>query len=306
MMFRHAFHRRLALLVVAAAAQAVVAFPALAVSGKLRMEISGQKRTAMLVEPERLKRVPRATIIVLHGGNSGTGRRIQANLGLDEYVRSAGIALVYPDSLDGQWNISGEKNGPDDTAFLKALAAKLVTDGIADRRRIFLIGVSNGGMLALRVACQSGDFLAGVGALIANLPASLQAGCKPPPMSFLLVSGTADPLVPYQGGLANLTSFKEEVISAEATLALFANADGCGVPRNLHEVPDRDPGDGSRVIIERAGACKHLVEFVRVEGGGHTLPGQPARADRGQAVGAQNRDININRVIGEFVRRAEH
>ena len=303
MMFRRIFPRRLVLLAVAVAAQTVLAHPALAVTVKLRIDVGGQRRSAVIVEPERLKRVPRTTIIVLHGGNNGTGKRIQASLGLDEYVRSAGIALVYPDAFEGRWNITGE-NGPDDPAFLRALAARLVADGVADRRRIFLIGVSNGGMLALRVACQSGDFLAGVGALIAGLPASLQAGCKPPPMSLLLLSGTADPLVPYQGGTTNLVNFKEDIVSTEATLGLFATADGCAAQRNVHELPDRDPTDGSRVIIERPNGCKHLVEFVRVEGGGHTLPGQPARSDRGQAVGAQNRDVNINRVIAEFVRRA--
>ena len=45
---------------------------------------------------------------------------------------------------------------------------------------------------------------------------------------------------------------------------------------------------------------------VRVEGGGHTLPGRPARSDRGQSVGALNKDVNVSRLIAEFVRRSEH
>jgi polyhydroxybutyrate depolymerase len=305
MMLRRAFANRFALLALALAAQAFAALPAEAVTGKLRIEVAGQKRSAVVVEPERLKRVPRTTIIVLHGGSNSTGKRIQASLGLDESVRSAGIALVYPDALERRWNITGDA-GSDDPAFLRALAARLVSDGVADRQRIYLIGVSNGGMLALRVACQQGDYLAGVGALIAGLPAKLQAGCKPPPMSLMLLAGTADPLVPYQGGAVNLVNFKEDVLPAQTTLNLFATADSCSAQVNLHEVPDRDPTDGSRVIIERPIGCKHFVEFVRVEGGGHTLPGQPVRADRGQIVGAQNRDININRLIAEFVRRAAH
>ena len=102
-----------------------------------------------------------------------------------------------------------------------------------------------------------------------------------------------------------LPGFKEEVASAEATLALFAAANDCSSQRNLKEFPDRDPDDGSRVVLERPSGCKHIVELVRIEGGGHTLPGRPARADRGQSVGAQNRDVNVSRLIAEFVRRSE-
>ncbi len=284
--------------------QTLASVPAQAVTGRLDIEIAGQKRTAILVAADRLKRSPRTAIIVLHGANNGSGRRIQASLGLDESLRALGAVAVYPDALDGAWNLSGEA-GPDDPAFLRALAARLVADGVADRGKIFLIGVSTGGILALRVGCQSPDYLAGVGAINAGLPAKLVAGCQPPPLAFLLMNGTANPLVPYQGGPVKLRGMKDDVASAEATMAPFAAANECSSQRITHEFPDRDPGDGSRVIMERLVGCKRMVELVRVEGGGHTLPGRPVRADRGQSVGAINRDVNVSRLIAEFVRRSE-
>ena len=278
--------------------------PAQAVTGRLVVESSGQKRTAVLVEPGRLKRSPRTAIIVLHGANNGSGRRVLTYLGLDEAARAAGAVMVYPDALESGWNFMGE-GGPDDSAFLKTLAARLVADGIADRRKIFLIGVSTGGMMALRVGCQSPDYLAGLGALIAGLPTKLAADCKPSPLAFLLLNGTANPLIPYQGGPIKLRGVKGEVVSAEATMASFAAVNDCSAQRNSHEFPDRDLDDGSRVVMERLNGCKHMVELVRVEGGGHTLPGRPTRADRGQSVGALNRDVNASRLIVEFIRRSE-
>ena len=297
-------HRLAVLMLCLAGAQTIPSDPAQAVTGRLTVEAGGQKRTAIFVEPERLKRSPRTAIIVLHGANNGSGRRVQNYLGLDESVRSAGSVVVYPDALEGGWNVTGDA-GPDDPAFLRALAAKLVADGVADRRKIFLIGVSTGGMMALRVGCQSPDYLAGVGALIAGLPTKLMEGCKPPPLAFLLLNGTANPLIPYQGGPVRLQGFKLEVVSAEATLAPFAAANECSSQRSVHELPDRDLDDGSRVIIERLIGCKHMVELVRVDGGGHTLPGRPTRSDRGQSVGALNRDVNVSRLIAEFIRRSE-
>ena len=296
--------RLASVLLAVAAAQMLASAPAQAFTGRLAIDVAGQKRTAIFVEPERLKRTPRSAIIVLHGATNGLGRRIQANLGLDEWLRGSGAVAVYPDALEGGWNVTGEA-GPDDPAFLRALAARLVADGVADRRKIFLMGVSTGGMLALRIGCQSSDYLAGVGALIAGLPAKLAAGCKPPPLAFLLMNGTANPLVPYQGGPVKLPGFKDEVASAEATLAPFAAANDCSAQRTIREFPDRDPADGSRVIMERLNGCKHLVEMVRVEGGGHTLPGRLARSDRGQIVGALNKDVNVSRLIAEFVRQSQ-
>jgi polyhydroxybutyrate depolymerase len=287
-----------------AGALTLASAPAQAVTGRLAIEAAGQKRTAVIVEPGRLKRSPRTAIIILHGANNGSGRRVQTYLGLDEAARSAGAVMVYPDALDGGWNFTGEA-GPDDPAFIRALAAKLVADGVADRRKIFLIGVSTGGMMALRVGCQTPDYLAGVGALIAGLPTKLAESCKPPPLAFLLLNGTANPLIPYQGGPIRLRGVKGEVVSAEATLAPFAAANACSTQRSSHDFPDRDLDDGSRVTMERLSGCKHMVELVRVEGGGHTLPGRPTRADRGQSVGALNRDVNASRLILEFIRRSE-
>ncbi len=297
-------NRLAAVMLSMAAMQALASAPVQAFTGRLNIEVAGQKRTAIFVEPERLKRSPRTVIIVLHGSNNGSGRRIQTSLGLDDMLHGSGAVVVYPDALDGGWNVTGEA-GPDDAAFVRALAARLVADGVADRRKIFLIGASTGGMLALRIGCQSQDYLTGVGALIAGLPAKLLADCKPPPLAFFLMNGTANPLVPYQGGPVKLPGVKEEVASAEATLAPFAAANECSSQRNLKEFPDRDPDDGSRVILERPNGCKRVVELVRIEGGGHTLPGRPARADRGQSVGAQNKDVNVTRLIAEFIRRAE-
>ena len=296
---------RLAILTLSlAGALTLASAPAQAVTGRLVIDAAGQKRTAVIVEPGRLKRSLRTAIIVLHGANNGSGRRVQTYLGLDEAARAAGAVMVYPDALESGWNFTGEA-GPDDPAFLRALAAKLVADGVADRRKIFLIGISTGGMMALRVGCQTPDYLAGVGALLAGLPTKLAEGCKPPPLAFLLLNGTANPLVPFQGGQVRLAGVKGEVLSAEATMAPFAAANGCSTQRSSHEFPDRDLDDGSRVVMERLSGCKHMVELVRVEGGGHTLPGRPTRADRGQSVGAQNRDVNASRLIMEFIRRSE-
>lgn len=278
--------------------------PAEAAYGRVSLTVGGVKRTATLVEFERLKKRRRPVIFVLHGGagGSGAGLRARRSLGLDVFARNTGAIVVYPDAVDGYWGRA--KPGqpvPDDAGFVSALANKLVDEGVASRRRIYIAGISGGGMLAMKIACENADLFAGVGAFIANLPAEWGASCNPTkPLAFMLINGTADPLVPYVGGLANMPEGPREVLSADATVAIFTKANGCGAHRAA-PLSDRDRGDGSKIMVEHWTGCKAPVELVRVDGGGHTIPGRRSSSTRGTAVGAQNNDVDGARLMWDFL-----
>jgi polyhydroxybutyrate depolymerase len=285
---------------------ALAAGSARAATGRVTIEVNGQKREATIVERARLKRAPRPTIIVLRAAGGGARRaglsRVDRFLGFDD-AAGVGVALAFPSAVGNRWQFDPGKN--DDVAMVRALAARLVADGVADRRRIYLAGVSSGGLLALRVLCDGADYLAGAAVLIANAPASVAGACKPAkPIPFMLMAGTADPLMPFQGGDAKLADYKGEVVSADATLALATTANGCGKTRSTEELPDKDVKDGSRVVVEKQAGCKAPVELFRIEGGGHTLPGRPVRADRGAALGARNNDVDTPRLVVDFLRRS--
>lgn len=282
-----------------------------AATGRLHLDVGGHRRSATVVEHERLKRSPRTTIIVLHGGRQAkvrgsVARVARRSLGLEEQVRNQGVLLVYPDGLDGRWSIDPGVGKVDDVAFIRALAARLVSAGLSDKRKIFVAGVSSGGMMALRIGCEGADFVAGTIALLSAMTAPEAAACKPSrPIAALLLNGTANPLVPFGGGAVKLPRLTEDVVSAEASLAPFAQAAACSDrPHSTQTLPDRDPKDGSRVVVELYAGCRTPVELVRIEGGGHTLPGRPNRIDRGAPVGAQNNDANVARLVTDFVRRA--
>lgn len=278
--------------------------PAEAAYGRVSLSVDGVKRTAVLVEFERLKKRRRPVIIVLHGSTvaSGAALRARRNLGVESFARDMGAIVVYPDAQDGSWlRPKPGKPEPNDAAFVRALATRLIDQGVANPRRIYVAGISVGGMLAMKVACEHADLFAGAGAFVANMPADIGANCAPSrPISFLLMNGTADPMMPYHGGAAQLAGGPRDVLSTEATLAIFAKAAQCTGQRST-TYPDRDQNDGSRVIVERGTGCKAPVELVRVEGGGHTIPGRRRTAARGLPVGAQNNDIEGARLMWDFL-----
>ena len=280
--------------------------PALAdaASGKLTFQSGGQTRSAFVIEQQRLKRGARATLIILHGG-SGSGMRTRRTLGLEDVIRSQGVAVVYPDAIDGHWDLS-DKGAQRETQMVRDLIRKLVDERISDRKRIYLLGLSTGGMVALRYACEYADTLAAGGALIAAMPEGLAASCKPSrPLPFLFLAGTANPYLPYGGGPANLRDFKGVVASIAASLAPFKTAAGCGDVAKSTTFPDRDPNDQSHVVLDTFKDCKVPIEFIHVEGGGHTIPGRwRGPTDRGIAPGVHNNDVDASRLIWDFLKRA--
>lgn len=269
-----------------------------AASGRLRFESGGQARTAFVIERERLKRQPRPTVIILQS-TGGAVLRTRRNLGFEEAIRSQGVAVVYPDPVEGRWDLTGSR----DVQALRDLVRKLVDQRISDRRRVYLLGVSSGGMLAMRAGCENADGLTAIASVIATMPQSLAAACKPSrPLPFILMAGTADTLIPYGGGQANLRDFKEPVASAEATLAPFKAAAGCGDIMARTTLADRDPNDGSRVVIDTFKDCKAPIELVRVEGGGHSIPGRGRGTER-DPTGPHNNDVEGARLVVDFFRR---
>lgn len=287
----------------AAAVSLATGTAASAASGRLTIELGGVKRTAFIVEHARLKRARRPVIVVLHG-QAGLGVRVRRYLGIESALRSQSVVTVYPDAIAGHWDVS-ETGGDRDLKFIHDLIARLEADGVADPRRVYIVGSATGGIVAMRLACRDAGSFAGAASLISLMPASDAAACKPSrPIPFFLLAGTADPKVPFNGGKAGLIEYKGDVVSAQATLAPFVAAAGCSDKSNVVEAPDRDKNDGSRVQIEFPAGCKALIELVKVDGGGHTLPGHRRALDRGLAVGAHNGDVDTARLIVDFLRRA--
>lgn len=289
---------------VALAASFGLSRPAAALTGRISLQVGGTTRTALIVQHERLKKSRRAMVIVLHGGK-GYGPRLRHNLGLEDIIGSSSPVLLYPNAIGGNWNVTSSVAGRYDSEFIGDLVAKLVADGIADRHRIFLVGSSSGGVMALRLVCEHSSVFAGAAILIASLPVELAQSCHlTHALPFLLIAGTADPLIPYNGGNADLADNKSALLSVEDTVAIFAQAAHCGASKTTMQFPHHDAGDDTRAYLEKFDGCKAPVELVRIEGGGHTIPGRWKGGERGRLMGPANNDFDSALLIWELFRKA--
>lgn len=281
-----------------AAALYFSAAPAGAASGRVTVKVGDQMRTAFVTERYRTKRKLRPTIIVM-GDAARASTASRRGLRFQNFVNRGGV-LVYAEAADGKWNIGAEGAADSEMAYIKALIAQLRRNSLSDPRRIHVVGVGSGGIVALQAACNDARLFAGVAAALASLPDGQPATCKPSrPTNMMLIAGDADKQLPFAGGLADLNSFKNAVAPVEETVKAFATGAACPGATARTDLPDRDRNDASRIVVERQSGCKARVQLVRVQGGGHFLPGQ---ASARSVVRGQNRDVTTTGLVTSFFR----
>ncbi len=281
---------------------AFTGFPsgALAAAGRVTIVSDGVPRSAILVEHRRLKQARRPAIIILRGVRE-KGARLRRLFGFEEMARSSGAVLIYPEPLAGRW---GDGHGPEarrDLVFIHDLIAKFVARGIADRGKVFLVGIAAGGTMALRLACDEKNVFAGLAVLGASLPSDLETSCKPShPIPLMMIAGTADTLVSFHADKASLPHGKTELLSLDATLGLFGKFAGCAGGITTTIFPDKDLHDGTRTYLDKLNNCEVPVEAVRIEGGGRALPGLSSESGPGH--GLANGDVNSAKLVWDFFR----
>lgn len=181
-----------------------------------------------------------------------------------------GFILAYPQGVDNLWNVAIEElqnEGIDDVGFIDALLDTLLAHYPIDPERVYTTGMSLGGFMSYRLACQLSERIAGVASVAGLMSHELAAICDPQrPMPVLHIHGIADPTVAYNGD--------DEFISVDALLRLWQGFNACEPVPAITELPDRVPGDQS-FVLQLSYPCAEggaLVHYM-IQNGGHTWPG---------------------------------
>jgi polyhydroxybutyrate depolymerase len=234
----------------------------------------GLPRTYQLHVPAGLQR-PAGLVINLHGaGHTGA---VQAEVSNFNAVADAqGFVVAYPDGIDLSWADGRgasvpDRQGVDDVGFLSALADRLVHDyGIAPGR-VFVTGMSAGAFMAQRLGCQRADRFAAIAPVAGSLGVAYP--CAPSrPVSVFEVHGTADPVVPFNGGTMLGRGGYSDIVAPAAMAQRWRDIDRCPAPVEqvagaVHRFTAAGCAGGTEVV------------FVQVDGAGHTW------LDSSQAIG---------------------
>lgn len=268
----------------------------------------GQQRRYLIYRPANLPpEQPLPLVIALHGGGGHAEYMAdEQRYGLIGKAEQAGFVVVFPNGYSrlprgrlATWNAGGccgdaRDRGSDDVGFIRAVVAAVSRETAIDTRRVFALGMSNGGMLAHRLACDAPDVFRAV-ASVAGTDATTQ--CAPSPgVSVLHIHARDDTHVLFEGG-AGPDAFRDpnkvmNFVSVKDTVARWAHRLACpGSARRVLERP------GAR--CERYDACRDAsaLQWCITEQGGHSWPGaQTVRRGKAPASAA----LDANDTIWDF------
>lgn len=233
-------------------------------------------------------------VLLLHGGFSSASDMWETELArswkalADRY----GFVLVLPegapdvgDPAGHHWNDcrvdagnADSLSAEDDVGFISQVSESVSGRLAIDSARIYVTGASNGGMMTYRLAMQSGGRFAAAAAVIANLPDPSECPLAASPLPILIMNGTADPVMPYDGGcVAGPSCQRGSVKSTALTVAFWLHANAVPQPFApvITDIPDTVPSDNSTIRVFRFvdAVGGNDVVLYRVEGGGHCAPG---------------------------------
>ncbi|MGC9472171.1 MAG: alpha/beta hydrolase family esterase [Bacteroidales bacterium] len=279
------------------------------------LDHEGRERTFLVYEPASWnKNEPLALLYCLHGGG-GTDRGMISltNGRFNELAEQYGFLVVYPQGVDRGWNDGREgdhstaaSENIDDVGFFRTLSQELKKKYPVNEERVFTCGISNGGFMSNRLACELPELVSGAALVTATMGKEYASMCRPAAgVDILLINGTDDPLVPWEGGPVRVLGRKRgEVLSTPEAVRRWVEINGCDAVPVIEHIPDRDPGDGTTVVRHRYPHPEgtHEVVLLEVRGGGHTWPG--GRQYLGERlIGKTSRDINACDMIWEFFSR---
>jgi len=275
----------------------------------------GLKREYYLYIPSNLpKNKPVPLVFVLHGGGGNGKNIIRALHG--KFMKLADrdkFIVVYPSGVDKRWNDGrglrryySQRKNVDDVGFISNLIDILSKKHNIDKRRVYVTGMSNGGLMSYRLALELTGKIAAIAPVTASMGKRISKGKTPSaPISVLIMNGTKDPLMPYNGGKIG---FKWQnlgkVLSTDETVKFWVRQNRCSKTPKTTRFPDKNPNDDSRVIRQVYGSGKDGTEVVlyKIEDGGHTWPGGLQYLSK-KMIGPTNRDIDACAVIWNFFKR---
>ena len=212
---------------------------------------------------------PAPVVMMFHGGG-GRPQGFARRAGMNEVADQYGFAVVYPEGMpqpSGRgftWDVGGPQStvSANEVAFVQAILRDLGANMSIDPARIYATGVSMGGVLSYRLACE----MSGTFAAIAPVSATMvDASCHPSsPVAILHIHGTADDRIPLDGGHGKLTASSRTWPAPKLGIAAWSKLDSCAAQ------PTRDTASGAD--CQTYTQCRAPVEFCVRPGMRHGWP----------------------------------
>lgn len=229
-------------------------------------------------------------LLVLHG-NPSAGWQMRLYSGMDKVARNGDFIVAYPTARTGKWPLEHEDEIIAETGYIESVLDDVVSRYPVDTTRIYVCGISGGGIFSIILADRISDRLAAIGVVAGNLPKSIPNANTIQPIPTVIFHGTEDFL--YNG--------RPHLHSVDSTITALRHINGCTDQHVTTQIENRR-NDGTTVDLLTYD-CSTPLQFYRISGGGHHWPGGTFNADRFTKLdlGPFCRDIDASELIWKFV-----
>jgi polyhydroxybutyrate depolymerase len=247
-----------------------------------KISVDGMERKYILHLPETNTLIHNLPLLIVLHGHGGNGKQVMKETGFNEISDRERFIAVYPYGINKGWNdgreISTEATNYDDVKFIARIIDTTFAEFAIDTSRVFVTGMSNGGFLSIYLAYKLNSRILAVAPVCANIPERIKDEYTfAKPVSVMLINGTEDPLVKYEGGKVGFgfTKGRGNSISTDETVKTFVSLDKCNSIPVTEEIPDKDENDDcfAQKYIYKGGTDNTDVVLVKVVNGGHSYPG---------------------------------
>jgi polyhydroxybutyrate depolymerase len=251
--------------------------------------VGGVARTYRLYVPLSLDRTTPVPLVLVLGGVGNSADSMVGATGFDRAADAGNFIVAYADGVNNTWNagyccLLGAASGPDDVAFLVRVVDDVEAAQKVDPARVFAVGVSAGAMMAYRLGCERADRIAGIGSVAG---AMILDDCHPSkPVAVVELHGTADQLVPYEGG-DTAGGATQPSPPTPAVVGRWADLDRCPSP------PATETQGPATASTWSGCAAGTSVKLVTIAGGGHVW--------FGTGLGPANGAVDATREIWTFL-----
>ena len=279
----------------------------------------GDRYYLMTTPPDLDATSPRPVVLDLHGLAEGAQiHSIMSKSGA--YAADHGFISIIPHGSGNpvKWDVSLDRKANPDLVFLDGVLDQVEAEQCVDTSRVYATGLSYGAIMSSTLGCAMSDRIAAI-APVDGL--TLPKGCKPDrAVPVLTFHGTQDPILLFNGGVANLGNIlgtgrsTDPVLggSTERTKPPVADLNGPGYPATAAAWAKQngctgDPVDTDRTpsVIERTWDCPAAspVVFEIMVGAGHTWPGSEFSQSIEKITGPTDMSIVGTELIWEFFQR---
>lgn len=272
--------------------------------------VDGLTRTYLIRLPEKYNNSEQHPLIfVLHGGG-GKGAGMNKLTRFNKIADKNNFIVCYPDGLEKHWNDGREDekykvNGKfvNDVKFISELIDTLLKRYNIDSTRIYSCGISNGGMMSFRLACELSGRIAAIASVGSSMAVDQLKFCNPQrKIPVMIIFGDEDPLVPFEGGEIKVFGSKRgTVIPVQKSVEYWLKNNDCNNNPEEYFQDNFDDGTSLQKEIYLCGDVSE-VQYWLIKGGGHTWPGGKQYLPE-FIIGKTSEEFNASNEIWNFFKK---